>query len=85
MYHEINLSWVLGLPLRPLINLVDFFTRLWKNPYSGDIFGAPVSRSPKIANTAVDIFAITGKGIGKSYKPSTQGNIPIDNCFFLVI
>jgi hypothetical protein len=30
-YHEINLSWVLGLPLRPLINLVDFFkVKLWK-------------------------------------------------------
>jgi hypothetical protein len=31
MYHGINLSWVLGFKLRPLINLVKF---LGKNPNS---------------------------------------------------
>jgi len=29
MYHGINLSWVLGFKLRPLINMVEF---LGKNP-----------------------------------------------------
>jgi hypothetical protein len=27
MYHGINLSWVLGFKLRPLINLVEFFRK----------------------------------------------------------